>query len=79
MQRSSETIGAIAAALAKAQLELINPEKSLTATIMSPFPREGSKTSAMRPFQAVSRLCANASESMKSRQCRQLGSTMRRG
>jgi hypothetical protein len=30
MQRSSETIGAIAAALAKAQAELTNPEKSLT-------------------------------------------------
>jgi hypothetical protein len=29
MQRSSETIGAIAAALAKAQAELTNPEKSL--------------------------------------------------
>src|SRR4051794_6612689 len=41
MQRSSETIGAIAAALAKAQIELANPEKSLTATIRSPFPREG--------------------------------------
>ena len=38
MQRSSETIGAIAAALAKAQGELTNPEKSLTATIRSPFP-----------------------------------------
>jgi len=33
MQRSSESIGAIAAALAKAQAELINPEKSLVATI----------------------------------------------
>ena len=33
MQRSSELIGAIAAALAKAQGELTNPEKSLTATI----------------------------------------------
>jgi hypothetical protein len=40
MQRSSETIGAIAGALAKAQIELANPEKSLTATIRSPFPRE---------------------------------------
>ena len=29
MHRSSESIGAIAAALAKAQAELINPEKSL--------------------------------------------------
>jgi hypothetical protein len=33
MQRSSETIGTIAAALAKAQAQLINPEKSLTGTI----------------------------------------------
>jgi hypothetical protein len=44
MQRSSETIGAIATALAKAQIELNNPEKSLTATIQSPFPREGNRT-----------------------------------
>ena len=35
MQRSSESIGAIAGALAKAQAELTNPEKSLTATIKS--------------------------------------------
>jgi hypothetical protein len=33
MQRSSESIAQLAAALAKAQGELINPEKSLTATI----------------------------------------------
>jgi hypothetical protein len=33
MQRSSESIGSIAAALAKAQAELVNPEKSLVATI----------------------------------------------
>ena len=38
MQRSSESIGAIAAALAKAQAELTNPEKSLTATIRSGWP-----------------------------------------
>ena len=38
MQRSSESIGAIASALAKAQSELTNPEKSLVATIRSPFP-----------------------------------------
>ena len=44
MQRSSELIGAIAAALAKAQGELINPEKSLTAIIRSPFPREADRT-----------------------------------
>jgi hypothetical protein len=44
MQRSSETIGAIATALAKAQIELNNPEKSLTATIRSPFPREADRS-----------------------------------
>src|ERR1700756_1505607 len=44
MQRSSESIGAIAGALAKAQAELTNPEKSLTATIRSPFPRESDRT-----------------------------------
>jgi ERF superfamily len=35
MQRSSETIGTIAAALAKAQAHLVNPEKSLVGTIRS--------------------------------------------
>ena len=44
MQHSSESIGAIAGALAKAQAEITNPEKSLTATIRSPFPREGDRT-----------------------------------
>ena len=33
MQRSSESIGSLAAALAKAQAELVNPEKSQVATI----------------------------------------------
>src|SRR5271166_3725058 len=44
MQRSSETIGAIAAALAKAQGELTNPEKSLTATIRASNPRDHDQT-----------------------------------
>jgi hypothetical protein len=44
VQHSSETIGTIAAALAKAQAEITNPEKSLTATIRSPFPREEDRT-----------------------------------
>ncbi|QHO78245.1 single-stranded DNA-binding protein [Bradyrhizobium sp. CCBAU 051011] len=44
MQRSSNKIGTLAAALAKAQSEIANPEKSLTATIESPFPREGQRT-----------------------------------
>src|SRR5258708_6400806 len=44
MHRSSESMGTIAGALAKAQAELTNPEKSLTATIRSPFPREADRT-----------------------------------
>jgi hypothetical protein len=38
MQRSSESIGTIAAALAKAQAQLVNPEKSLVGTIRSDQP-----------------------------------------
>jgi hypothetical protein len=44
MQRSSETIGTIAAALAKAQAQLVNPEKSLVATIRSD-PESGAERS----------------------------------
>jgi hypothetical protein len=44
MHRSSESIASIAGALAKAQSELTNPEKSLVATIRSPFPPEGDRT-----------------------------------
>ena len=44
MQKSSETIGAIAAALAKAQTLLANPEKTLTATIRISNTGEGERT-----------------------------------
>jgi hypothetical protein len=44
MPRASDSIGTLAGALAKAQLELTNPEKLQVATIRSPFPREGDKT-----------------------------------
>ncbi|MGX1362293.1 ERF family protein [Bradyrhizobium elkanii] len=44
MLSSSERIGTIAAALARAQADLVNPEKTLTATIRSPFPREDDRT-----------------------------------
>jgi len=44
MHRSSESIGAIAAALAKAQAELTNPEKSLVATIRGRDPRDVERT-----------------------------------
>lgn len=44
MHQSSERIGTIAAALARAQAELMNPEKTLTGVIRSPFPREEDRT-----------------------------------
>jgi hypothetical protein len=44
MRRSSETIGAIAAALAKAQAELVNPEKLMVGTIPSANPWQGDRT-----------------------------------
>src|SRR5271154_4262243 len=50
VQRSSESIGTLAAALAKAQAEITNPEKSLTATIRSPFPRQGDQTFRYAPL-----------------------------
>jgi hypothetical protein len=49
---SSESIGTIAAALAKAQAELTNPEKSLVATIRSPFPREEDRTFRYAPLSS---------------------------
>jgi hypothetical protein len=52
MHRSSDTIGNISAALAKAQAELTNPEKSLTATIRSPFPRERDRTFRYAPLSS---------------------------
>jgi hypothetical protein len=44
MQRSSESVAALASALAKAQAELVNPEKSLTATIRAAAPGGGERT-----------------------------------
>src|SRR6266567_9097185 len=49
---SSESIGTIAAALAKAQAELTNPEKSLIATVRSAFPRERDRTFRYAPLSS---------------------------
>ena len=58
MHRSSESIGAIATALAKAQAELTNPEKSLVATIRSPFQREDDRTFRYAPLASGLDICA---------------------
>jgi hypothetical protein len=52
MQRSSESVGALASALAKAQAELVNPEKSLTATIGTTTPGEGQRTFRYAPLSS---------------------------
>jgi hypothetical protein len=52
MHRSSESIGAIATALAKAQAELTNPEKSLVGKIRSPFQREDDRTFRYAPLSS---------------------------
>ena len=54
MHRSSEHIGAIAAALAKAQAELTNPEKTLTARSARPFRERKTARSAMLRWPAAS-------------------------
>src|SRR5262245_45100775 len=52
MHRSSESVAALAAALAKAQAELVNPEKSLTATIRSSRPGEGERSFSYAPLSS---------------------------
>jgi len=52
VQRSSESIGTIAAALAKAQAQLVNPEKSLVATIRSDGPRGTEQTFRYAPLSS---------------------------
>ena len=75
MQHSSTSVGALAAALAKAQAAIANPEKSLTATIVSPFPREGVRTFAMRRYPPGWILFASASASTRSQPFRPPQST----
>src|SRR5258708_6457052 len=50
MRRSSESVAALASALAKAQTELVNPEKSLTATIRAGRPGEGERSFRYAPL-----------------------------
>ena len=52
MPRSSETVAALASALAKAQAELVNPEKSLTATIRTGRPGESERSFRYAPLSS---------------------------
>ena len=77
MHRSSELIGAIAAALSKAQSELTNPEKSLTATIGRMALARPNGRSAMPRCRVVSTSCARPWASMRLPPCRPRPSTKR--
>jgi ERF superfamily len=52
MPRSSETVAALASALAKAQAELVNPEKSLTAKIRIGQPGGGERSFRYAPLSS---------------------------
>ena len=52
MPRSSESVAALASALAKAQAELVNPEKSLTASIRTGRPGEGKRSFRYAPLSS---------------------------
>jgi ERF superfamily len=52
MHRSSESIGSLAAALAKAQMTLTNPEKSLTGTLQSDRYDEPGRTFRYAPLSS---------------------------
>jgi hypothetical protein len=52
MHRSSDSVAALASALAKAQSELVNPEKSLTATIKGTRAGEGDRTFRYAPLSS---------------------------
>jgi hypothetical protein len=52
MQRSSQSIASLAAALAKAQAELVNPEKSLVATIRADGSRGAQQTFRYAPLSS---------------------------
>jgi len=52
MPRSSETVAALASALAKAQAELVNPEKSLTATIRTGRAGDGERSFRYAPLSS---------------------------
>ena len=52
MHRSSESFAALATALAKAQARLVNPEKSLTATIRGVRPGEAERTFRYAPLSS---------------------------
>ena len=81
MQRSSESIAALVTALAKAQGELVNPEKSSIGSIITGMGRGDGIERLFRyaPLSAGSTSCARPWVSMRSRPSRQRPSIRVRG
>jgi hypothetical protein len=77
MQRSSPSIAALATALAKAQTELANPEKSLTGIIEPQGGKGGARQFRYAPLSSGLEICARRSVSMKSPRYRPPPSTRR--
>jgi hypothetical protein len=75
MHRSSESIASLATALAKAQVLLTNPEKSLTRRSAPTGTMSRGGHSDMPPFRAASTLCARPWGSTRLLPCRRPPST----
>lgn len=79
MHQCSERIGAIAAALARAQAELTTPEKTLTAVIRSSFPREDDRTFRYASLASGLDIVRKTLSQQRSPRCRPPGSRPPRG
>ena len=71
MQQSSSSIGSLAAALAKAQIELINPEKSMVATIQPDGTGRGERIFRYAPLSSGLDIVRKTLVNMRSPLCRQ--------
>jgi hypothetical protein len=70
MQRSSPSIGTLASALAKAQGELVNPEKSLVAIIRRDGPKGSEQTFRYAPLSSGLDIVRKVLGNMRSPQCK---------
>ena len=75
MPRSSESVAALASALAKAQAELVNPEKSLTALDPDRPAGEAERSFRYAPLSSGLDIVRKTLGSMRSRPCRPPPST----
>jgi hypothetical protein len=79
MPRSSESVAALASALAKAQGELVNPEKSLMAVIRPSRAGEEVRSFRYAPLSGGLDIVRKTLSHTKSRRSRPPRSTGRRG